>query len=332
MDLYRQFTELKVGTSQLEFSAIPLPSVRKDYLAKGLDGAPVFLLFDASPIQYSPAVQFKHVSAHFHSTCSVRTDTEEIQGQFAVVSCDSEVPELHELFVRCFLAAVEGLPEVAGTRELDSCIQKLLDLFRAMSRPSTREVSGLWAELFIISRSKNVADAVVAWHGDQFDKFDFSWRTGCLEVKASTREVRIHEFSLEQLQSPIHGAGYVASLLLQPLTGGLGVLELASQIDAEIASELELRQKLWGNIAKALGSDFSEKLDRSFDVSYAERNLIVYAMEDIPTIAHVADSRISGVRFKADLSTVTSTLKTSNIKSLATIFAEARPVEVAIGA
>ena len=30
----------------------------------------------------------------------------ELQGQFAVVTCDGAVPELHELFVRCFLAAL----------------------------------------------------------------------------------------------------------------------------------------------------------------------------------------------------------------------------------
>lgn len=327
MDVYREFTELTRAPSAAEFSAISLPSSRRDYLAKGIAGEPVFLLRDSSAVRYTPSIQYKHILAQFHSTCRVRTAGDELQGQFAVVACDAATPELHELFVRCFLVAVEGLPESSGTSELASCIQRLMDLFRAMSLPSTREISGLWAELFIIARSANIARALTAWHADQFDRFDFSWPTGCLEVKASTRELRIHEFALEQLKAPVNGSGIVASLLLQPLTGGLGVLELANLIEAEIPDELDLRQKLWGNIARALGSDFSENLDRRFDMSYAERNLMIFSMGDIPSIAEPIDPRISGIRYKADLSTVVSTLVGSPLKSLSAIFAGAAAVQ-----
>ena len=153
--------------------------------------------------------------------------------------------------------------------------------------------------------------ALQAWHADQFERFDFSWAAGCLEVKAGVREVRQHEFALEQLQSPLGGAGYVASLLLQTMGGGIGILDLANEIETRVAAHPDLRQRLWENIAAALGSDFSERLDRRFDPSYTERSLVVYSMSDVPAPAQPSDARITAVRFRVDLSTVASSLSGS---------------------
>ncbi|WP_126284937.1 PD-(D/E)XK motif protein [Burkholderia stagnalis] len=308
MNLFATFQTLPSATSAVDFTAIPLPGPRTDFLAKASGGGPVFLLQDSSPAAYSPAIELKHVSAHFHSTCRVTTAGGAVENQFAVIACDASVPELHEVFIRCLAAAVEQLPVVAGTSDLQRCVQSLLDLFRTLSRPGNREVTGLWAELFVIAKSKNVAQALRAWRADQFERFDFSWFSGCLEVKAAINESRQHEFALEQLQSPLSGAGYVASVMLQAQSGGVGVIDLGNEIEACIATEPDLRQKLWENIAAALGNDFSTRLDRTFDASYAARNLAIYAMGDIPALQQPSDPRITAVRFRADLSTVTSSL------------------------
>lgn len=308
MSLFAAFQALQPATSAVDFSALSLPGPRADFLAKGSDGGPVFLLKDSSPASYSPAIELKNVSAQFHSTCRVTTAGGTVDDQFAVISCDASVPELHEVFVRCFAATVEQLPDAVGTSDLQRCVQSLLDLFRSLGRPSSREVAGLWAELFVVAKSKNMAQALGAWHADQFERFDFSWPSGCLEVKAAVKERRQHEFALEQLQPPLGGAGYVASVLLQPLGGGVGIIDLANEIESGVAGEPRLRQKLWENIAAALGSDFSERLDRRFDPSYAERSLVVYAMGDVPAPEESSDPRITAVRFRSDLSTVTTSL------------------------
>jgi hypothetical protein len=151
-----------------------------------------------------------------------------------------------------------------------------------------------------------VAQTLRAWHADQFERFDFSWSSGCLEVKAAVGELRRHQFAQEQLQTPLGGMGYVASLLLQAQNGGVGIIDLGNEIENRLEAEPDLRQKLWGNIASALGSDFSEHLDRTFDASYAARNLAIYEMKDIPALQQPNDPRITAVRFQSDLSTVTS--------------------------
>lgn len=308
MDLFTLFNALSKATSDIDFSALSLSGPRGDFLAKASDGGPVFLLRDSSLASYTPTIELKHVSVQFHNTCRVTTPDGVVEAQFAVISCEASVFELHEVFIRYLAAAVERLPTAAVTSDLQRCVQLLLDLFRTLNRPGSREVTGLWAELFVIAKSKNVAQILRAWHSDQFERFDFSWQSGCLEVKAAIKNIRLHDFALEQLQSPLGGAGYVASILLQPISGGVGVIDLANEIEARISNEPSLRQKLWENVVATLGSDFSERLDRRFDPSYATRSLAVYAMSDVPAPLKPSDPRITAIRFHADLSTVASSL------------------------
>ena len=115
----------------------------------------------------------------------------------------------------------------------------------------------------------------------------------------------------------------VASLLLQPLTNGVGVMDLATRIDAGLHTENDLRQRLWSNIATALGNEFSEKLDRRFDPSFAERQLAVFNMTDIPAPDWPSDSRVSGIRFRSDLTTVTSSVAESAAKTLRDVLSKA---------
>jgi hypothetical protein len=319
-NFFSSFLELPNAITSTEFNAIPLSATRKDFLAKNSDGSPVFLLHDSSAAKYNPGINFRYMSAQFHATCRVQTDAGSLEDQFCLVWCDAEAPEMHELFVRCVSAAIEELPENCGTRELESCISQLRDLFRALALPNGREVSGLWAELFVISRSGDPTYSLTLWHDDQFDRFDFSSNTLRLEVKSSTRGLRAHEFALEQLQPPAGGGGFVVSILLQPLTGGIGVLDLARSIEASVDSIPRLKQKLWKNVAKALGADFSAKLDKLFDPTFADRGMVVYTMSDIPRPDEPVDPRITGLRFVSDLTAVSSSLTEVPLVSLGHIF------------
>lgn len=320
-NIYPLFLELPRENIHAEFKAIPLSSTRKDFLAKNVDGSPVFLLHDSSAAKYNPGISFRHLLAQFHVTCRVQTDTADIEDQFCLVWCDATAPELHELFVRCVAAAIEELPSISSTREIESFITKLRDLFRALALPSRREVSGLWAELFVILKCGHPEQAMNVWHEDKFDRFDFSSSNSHIEVKSTVRGLRAHEFALEQLQPPAQGEGFVVSLLLQPLSGGSGILDLAREIEVAVTSP-RLKQKLWQNVAIALGSDFSDKLDKRFDENFAERGLVVYSMTDIPKPDTPADPRITSLRFVSDLTTVTSTLQGTPFENLVRVFAK----------
>lgn len=304
--LFDSFQDLPNAVGPSQYQAISVSSKRKDFLAKNADGAPVFLLHDSSDAKYNPGINFRHLSAEFHATCRVQANCGALEDQFCLVWCDGSAPELHELFVRCVAAAIEELPENSVTKDLESCILRLRNLFRALVSPNAREISGLWAELFVIWRSGNAAQALTFWHSDELDRFDFSSTNLRLEVKSTVKSIRAHEFSLEQLHPPSTGTGLVVSVMLQPLTGGLGVLDLARNIEAAVAESPKLKQKLWENVAITLGTDFSDKLDKRFDLSYAERGLAIYAMDDVPKPAASADPRVTAIRFVSDLTGIAS--------------------------
>lgn len=311
MDLFRAFVDSPAAKIEGEYPALPLGGARNDFLAKSAEGSPVFLLHDSSPMAYRPTVSLKTISIQYQVTCRVVVDTRKLEGQFAILTCDSSSPELFELFVRCIVATSERLPTEAGTKQLEQRISELLELFSTLTRPATKQLSGLWAELFIIQRTTNIASAVRAWRSSTFERFDFSSQLGCLEVKSAAGEVRRHDFSLEQLRAPDHGLGLVASLLLQPKNGGAGVMDLARKIEASIQNNAALRAKLWMNVTSSLGGDFSDRLDCKFDTSFAERNITFYSVSDIPAPLMDPDPRITNIRFQSDLTLAESTLKNS---------------------
>ena len=199
-------------------------------------------------------------------------------------------------------------------------MNRLLSLFRALTRPAEREISGVWAELFCIAASGNVSLAVDRWHNGSAEAFDFSWGQGRLEVKSTVGTVRVHEFSLAQLQPPSGSSGYVASLVLKALNAGEGVLDLAKKIERDLNGDVCLQAKLWALLVQSLGSDFSEALDRRFDVDLAAKLLKVFRMEDVPSLPPISDGRISSVKFKSDLSSVQPSLGANGVAALKALF------------
>ena len=320
MQLLAEFTELEPSSSPNSFNAVQLQGGRNDYLGKDQQGAHVFLVADDGEHIYRPGVQHRHLSAAFCMSCRLNVDGTDVVGKFALIRFEGNAPELHELFIRCVRAAIADLPASVQTQGIEERVNRLLGLFRALSRPAGREISGLWAELFCIRISGDAPVAVERWHSDNNEAFDFSWGQGRLEVKSTVSAFRIHDFALEQLRPPGVGSGYVASLLLKAANGGEGVLDLARQVEDQLNGNLQLQAKLWALLVQSLGADFSEALDRRFDTELALKQLLLYRMGDIPSLPPIADPRISSVRFKIDLSTVNSSLGGNGLAALRHLF------------
>ena len=320
MDVFEEFTNLQAALSNTDFEALRLSGNRTDYLAKGQDGRPVFLLQDARTGQYHPSLQLRYLAAEFQLTCRLHTGGAEIEDVFALISCSAEEQELHELFIRSFDAARMQLANNAQTEEIKNTVQNLASLFRAFSKPSKRSITGLWAELFTISRSGIVLDAMKMWRSDVFDRYDFSTPNRVIEIKGTIGQFRSHEFSLEQLSTPENGDGFVVSILLQSVSGGTSVLELVSNIEASVATDTKMREKLWTNVIGDLGSDFSSSLDRRFDTTYADRTLRIFLMEDIPQPPPSNDPRVTSIRFIADSTDIKSGVEDSSIDGLKAMF------------
>ena len=303
---YEAFLQLPAAHPGGELKAHRLGSIRRDFLAKNSEGAPVFLIAVPPDQTYFPSARYKYLSVDYKVSCRVNSDGESFEGTYVALSCDGSAVELFEMFVRVVAVGVAQFGDGATARDVDAYVISLQRLFRELDAPGSREAAGLWGELFVISVAEDCYAALSAWRSDDNDRFDFYCAAGPLEVKSTELSTRIHEFSLEQLEVPIGRKGYVASVMLQPISNGLGVIDLAMRIESRIQGRGELRDRLWRNVLISMGADFTRTLDRRFDEYYALQHLAIIPMHEVPAPDRPSDRRISSVRFRSDVSTVVS--------------------------
>jgi hypothetical protein len=161
-------------------------------------------------------------------------------------------------------------------------------------------LKGLWGELFLILQAKSCDILLKYWHVDPDEKYDFSFGELHVEVKVSEFTPRVHEFALEQLRPSSEASVFIASLLLQKSAGGLGMLDLLTEI-AKRTKDQRLVAKAWRNVAAALGQELTESLDVKFDPQFARASLRLVRAEQVPCIAVPLPSGVVGARVRVSM-------------------------------
>ena len=274
-------------------------------MTKGSTGEPILLIRSHSKGPQRVPVRLRHLDVDYQVLCKVRdeagnTDT----GDFVKITCAGDQPFLYPFFLSSGQAIVETLPSSPSEKDIYQCVESFAQLFSALTRPSSRSIKGLWAELFILLMSKNCASMARAWHIDAQERFDFSNGDHHLEVKSSESMDRIHEFSVSQLRGAGKSVIVVASVLLQRSAGGLGILDLAKRVEQRLDRSSELVPKLWANIAESMGEDFDEGLDVRYDEQFAAATLKLLPAADVPCVAFPLPSDVLDARLRISLGNV----------------------------
>ena len=245
-----------------------------------------------------PSISLRHLSVEYGIRYRVRTSTGFAEGDFVVVSLRGDDLTLSEPFCLAGDILLAALPASPSASDIDKVVRQLVEMMTALSLPSSKAVAGLWAELWLMSLAASRDVAVAAWHGDTTDRFDFAFDTHFVEVKATEREERIHEFSYEQLRRselPVR----VASLRLRRAQNGTSIADLVNALQAGLSQQM--RAKVLRNVFSAVGSAISETAEIRFDQSFAEANLRCIAADHVPVVVIPAGSPISAVRFRVNL-------------------------------
>ena len=108
----------------------------------------------------------------------------------SIIRCSAAERELHEHFLRALSPACEELGEDPRVAEVAGIVDTLIEVFRALSQPSHESVQGLWTELLLISRARNIELAVESWQPRTRSLVDFEHRNVGLEVKSCAGQVR----------------------------------------------------------------------------------------------------------------------------------------------
>lgn len=298
--LYNAYRQAVSAASHVDgtLPASAVPSRLCDYITLGPQQQPVLLLSCASSgALRRPPINLRHLTVEFGIRFRVRAPAGIVEEDFVVFSLRSDDPGLAEAFCLAADVLVAALPKSPSVTDIERAIREFVEVLSALTLPSARTVAGLWAELWLMSVASDPKSAVTAWHRDPTDRFDFSFPEHFVEVKATEREERNHDFSYEQLrrsEAPIS----IASLRLRRAQGGKSVADLVTTLQEGLGNDL--RTKLVKNVFSAIGSAVSEASEIRFDEGFAESNLRVIAADRVPVVVVPDASPISAVRFRVN--------------------------------
>lgn len=300
--LWSAFEALANSGDTSAISALRCGGAKQHLLIKGNFGEPILLLATEPRKTPRAPVRLKHVSVAFELLFEV-TDTaagEVTSGTYCKFTCEPTSVALHPYFVEVLAATAALHGTTLSQSDADEAVDAMLELFRQLEGPAKTTVVGLWGELLVIHAATNAADFIDAWHVVGTDTYDFAFPDARLEVKATERAVREHDFALAQVRGGRPG-DMVASLMLSRSAAGLSTLGLANGIAARVPPVQQ--QKLWTLVLAELGQDAEASDEQTFDLKSALDNLrlIPAALIPAPQVSHDDEASISNVRFRANI-------------------------------
>lgn len=274
-------------------------------VGKDTEGRPAILIVtsDIKPIETPYPVALEHISVRYNVLCEItKVGGASRQGRFIVVRCENHENDLVEYFLRTMEVHIPSLGATPSCSQVVDMVEKLIELFRALSQPSKQSIQGLWAELLIISESAEPSLLLRSWHFSPDDRYDFAFERQYVEIKSTSESARIHHFSLEQLNPPAGTAALVVSLFVERSADGFTVLDLMGKIRAEIKGDASLLAHLHRNVALTLASDWRQSTSFKFDQHLAKNSIRIYDVDSIPSVGWPVPLDVSEVKFKANLS------------------------------
>lgn len=300
--LWESFKALKLTTDTSAIAAIPCGSSKQHLLIRGDRGEPALLL--ATDTRTSPRadIRLKHVGVQFDRRFEVAHGDDGCTevANFCKFTCDPSGSHLHQYFVELMAATASTHPGALSAQAADEMVDVLLELFRKLALPTDRSVTGLWGELLLMHLAASPGKFLDAWHLRATDGFDFAFPDKRIEVKATERPSREHDFSLKQVRSG-RETDLVASITLARSSAGLSALDLARLI-AERLNALQ-QAKLWRLVLETLGEDADADGEQRFDSKSASDGLVFVLASDVPApeVSASVAAFVSDVRFRSNI-------------------------------
>ena len=287
------------------FSAHSVPGCEAHRIGKDPDGAPCLLLHVASATGGAPQppIILNHVAVQHDVSCRIsRPESPLEEAVFTLIRCLTGDPLLRAIFLDVMEVVVRAVGAAPSADRVRRAIEELVELFRSLDRPPRKSARGVWAELFLMTRARDVPRLAAAWHAAPGEAFDFSEGATRIEVKAASGGTREHYFSLTQVHPP-HGVSVlIASLFAETLVGGMRITGLLEALRIRLARCPELVLRIESVTAQSLGKSFALGLEESFDLERAEESLRFFEPHVIPAVPKNLPREVTDVRFRSDLS------------------------------
>jgi len=304
VDLFDSLSPPEQNVGLGRFCARPVLACPACSIGKDVDGCPALLVAtdNAAPGPVHPIVLESFRVMHMVS-CRVHEGADsENERTLSIVQCTTRDRVTQEYFLRALYPIIASLPARPHREDVARSVDRLLELFRQMLSAPRRAVSGLWAELFVISEASSPEVMLRSWRSIPEEKFDFSMSSDRVDVKSSAG-TRIHHFSLDQLRPVPPLQSVVVSLLVERAEGGASAIELVDAIRSRV-HESGLLLRLDQVVAETIGQDWRSLSDIRFAVDVARASLRIISAREIPSVAVPIPPELSSVHFKVDLTAI----------------------------
>lgn len=314
-DIHSIFRELQLRNESEGnlYSASFIPNSSSHKLGITEIDAPIF--FIKSPlVEHYTNINLELISVLFNQSCKLKLEDDLVDsdGVYTVVILKTSNSDLGSYFIDVISLVLIKIGDSPEARILITEINKLVELFRSLTKPSKKTIQGLWAELFVIDQSNDPEYLIKSWHSEANDIYDFNDGIDKIEVKSTSNTIRKHHFSQKQL-NPFNGANVLISSVFVLSSGeGVTLFDLIKSIEKRTQT-LDLRFRLNEIVSKTLGADYEKAMDAHFDYLQALDSYQVYNSKDIPSIkGNLIPDEVSNIHFECDITCVNPVLNISS--------------------
>lgn len=298
-DLFAELRQVATPASS-GFSVRDVPAAPGYKVGRGADG--VVALLTPPDSQPEPPTRLRTLQLDPRVRVSIEEDGTTTEVDHGLVQLTLEDDELLEPFLGVAAAIIRLLGPSPAPGEVSAGLRRLVRIFDP-TLPPRGSALGLWAELLLVLSSSDVATMVDAWHAHVDARFDFSAEGSRLEVKATTKDERVHMFNLRQLK-PVVGSNVVVASVMTTETGaGTSVGELVTRLEQRLVGDSPRQMKVHQQVADTLGSDWARHLGRKFDVRQAAESLALLDPAEVPQVEE-GDDAVLEVRLTVDCTDV----------------------------
>lgn len=315
IDLYKIFNSLD-NYNKSGYNVADIPSVENHKIGISQDDCPLFFIKTKKSDENILSQSFQLISIQYNKECQLYSDGDFIEkGSYTLILLKSDILETQKYFIDIIYLAIKRLSPIPSITEINFEINQLIELFRNFSKPPVKTIQGVWAEMLVIEQAKDTDYLVRAWHATPSSIFDFNDGIDKIEVKCTSKDKRIHRFSLSQLVVTSSSKLLVASVMTQEVGIGINLFDLRDKIFVALHDKA-LIGKVDHILSKTLGKDIQKSGNYYFDYHLAIDCLQYFDVQLIPSIdGSRIPMQISGIKFDCDLTGIeTADLSVYNSK------------------
>ena len=306
-EIFHNLTCPGISDSQSEvFNSTSLVGFAGFHLGKDLLGRPALILGGNLYRNLSiPRFNLENLSIESNIECNlINSEGIKKPQKFTLIKCLSQEQELHTYFLQIIEIVLSNIQINPSVNLLISSLNKVVELFHFITRPSNKSLIGLWAELFVILESNNPLFMVQAWHDDNRETFDFSYQDLRIEVKCSSDGTRNHFFTFDQVNPSQQNVGLVASIFTESVQNGVSLADLWERVRKLTDNHLDLQLKVENICMQIMGNEWNRSHQIQIDYKNARKSLSFFDIAQIPKINGEIPRGVSDIRFRSNLDLV----------------------------